>query len=92
VNNTQSAIRLYFYRDKHGNEVDLILDNGSVQTPIEIKLASTFSSSFLRGLDYWMTNFGDVKSESVLIYGGKERFKIKHCDVISWNEIEDILF
>jgi uncharacterized protein len=42
---------MFFYRDSHGNEVDLILQKGRKLFPIEIKSAMTFSESFLQGID-----------------------------------------
>ena len=42
---------LYFYRDSHGAEVDLIIREGGSLTPVEIKSASTLSMDFLKGLE-----------------------------------------
>lgn len=42
---------LYFYRDNHGNEVDLILKKRGKLIPVEIKSASTFNQSFLQGIE-----------------------------------------
>ncbi|MCK5589183.1 MAG: ATP-binding protein [Candidatus Pacebacteria bacterium] len=91
INNRQLAVKLYFFRDKHGNEVDLILDNGSTQVPIEIKLSSTFNDNFLKGLEYWKNNFGNNETKPILIYGGNEEFKLKQNKIISWGNIENIL-
>ena len=41
---------LYFYRDTHGNEVDLIIREEGDLIPIEIKSAETYSSNFVKGL------------------------------------------
>jgi predicted AAA+ superfamily ATPase len=40
---------IYFYRDSHGNEVDLIIREKGLITPIEIKSGSTFSAGFVKG-------------------------------------------
>jgi len=48
--NRGQAPNLFFYRDSHGNEVDLILKKGRELFPIEIKSAMTFSESFLQGI------------------------------------------
>lgn len=42
---------VYFFRDSHGNEVDLLVREKSELIPVEIKSAGTFSPDFLRGLD-----------------------------------------
>jgi len=37
--------RLFFYRDSHGNEVDLVIQTGNHFTPVEIKSSKTWHSS-----------------------------------------------
>lgn len=43
---------LYFYRDHHQNEVDLLLKHADAYIPIEIKSAQNFHPEFLKGLEY----------------------------------------
>ncbi len=40
---------MFFYRDTHGNEVDLLIRQGRQWMSVEIKSASTFSMDFLKG-------------------------------------------
>jgi len=42
---------LFFYRDTHGNEVDIVLKAGRRLIPIEIKSAATFTPDFLKGIE-----------------------------------------
>ena len=37
INNSEKLAKLYFFRDSHGNEVDLVIDNGDIKIPVEIK-------------------------------------------------------
>jgi predicted AAA+ superfamily ATPase len=66
---------VYFFRDSHGNEVDLLVREEGRLYPVEIKSGQTFSRDFLKGL----TRFGDlgvrnVSSGTVLFNGtGKHR-------------------
>ncbi|MFZ9315072.1 MAG: ATP-binding protein [Burkholderiaceae bacterium] len=46
---------LYFYRDSHGNEVDLLLRTSQGLHPVEIKSSSTFTPEFFKGLRYWQS-------------------------------------
>ncbi len=62
--------RLFFYRDSHGNEVDLIVQNGNHFIPIEIKSSQTWHSSFLKGIHYFKKLLGDRVENGVVIYGG----------------------
>ena len=40
--NKDSKSNIYFFRDKSGNEVDLLIDRGNVLEPVEIKSSSSF--------------------------------------------------
>jgi len=46
---------LYFYRDKIGREVDLIIDTGLKRVPVEIKAGQTFNTEFTKNLKYYAT-------------------------------------
>jgi predicted AAA+ superfamily ATPase len=46
--------RLYFWRDSHGTEVDVLLDIGTHQVPIEIKAGATVASDAFRGLEAYL--------------------------------------
>ena len=41
---------LYFWRDRTGHEVDIVIDTGKRLVPVEIKSAETIDSSFSTGL------------------------------------------
>ncbi len=44
------AANLYFFRDSHGNEIDLLYKTGNQLTGVEIKSAATWNTSFKKGL------------------------------------------
>jgi hypothetical protein len=48
--NAGRAANLYFYRDAHGQEIDLVMEYSDGVYPIEIKSASTFDPSFAASL------------------------------------------
>lgn len=76
---------LYFWRDQHGHEVDLLIDNSSHLYPIEIKSGATFRSEWLDGLA-WFNKLQDFDKGSV-IYGGNEDFNFKDVMVQSWSSL-----
>ena len=81
---------LYFYRDSNGNEVDLVISEGRSLTAIEIKSASTYSSSMLKGLK----NFASISSKtssSVIVYNGTSYKFSDGIDAISFRQIDDYL-
>ena len=62
---------LYYWRDKTGNEIDLLLDNAGKITAIELKSGETIAQDFFKGLEYFAT-LNAQKTEKILVYGGKE--------------------
>ena len=89
INNKSISTQLYFFRDSHGNEVDLIIDYGERQVPVEIKLSASYSFEFLKGLDYWNDTMKS-NGEKYVIYGGKDKHKINGTMVLSWLDIGKI--
>lgn len=59
---------LYFWRDSMGNEIDLLLDNASTLTPIEIKSGQTVTANYFKGLLYW--NKITQQNMGYVVYGG----------------------
>lgn len=49
--NLNKKPNLYFYRDNHKNEVDVLIVSGDQFIAIEIKSAQTFTPEFLKGLN-----------------------------------------
>ncbi|MGS2723579.1 ATP-binding protein [Porticoccus sp. GXU_MW_L64] len=65
--------RLFFYRDSHGNEVDLVIPNGNRLKPIEIKSSQTWQNSFLKGIQNFHKVFGERAKKGSVIYGGEQK-------------------
>ncbi len=63
---------LYFYRDSHGNEIDLLYASGRSLTGIEIKSAATFHSHFRKMLSRFSQKQHPLQSDYV-VYNGEER-------------------
>jgi predicted AAA+ superfamily ATPase len=62
---------LFFYRDSHQNEVDVVFQSGSLLIPIEIKSSKTFHHEFLKGLKYFKKLFPERIHNGFLIYDGQ---------------------
>jgi len=75
---------LYYYRDTHGNEVDLIIREGRRLTPVEIKSAETFNHEFLKGIRNFkaIIDTGRVCRPAV-VYNGNERFSVEGVSVFN---------
>ena len=74
---------LYFYRDNHGNEVDVLQESGYQLNLFEIKSGQTFTSHFLKGLDYLRKLIPDRILSSNLVYAGDQEMTINGNDI--WN-------
>jgi len=61
--------RLYFYRDRHQHEIDLLYPTGSSFTPIEIKSSRTYRDEFLNGIHYFQ-KISASNQPGMLIYDG----------------------
>lgn len=75
---------LYFWRDRTGHEVDVVLDTGGRLVPIEIKSSETLDRSLFDGLNYYLS-FGLPAAETgLLIYGGDKLYRRERFLVRPW--------
>jgi predicted AAA+ superfamily ATPase len=65
------ATEYYFWRDKTGNEIDLLEDNHKSLRIIELKSGETINPNFWKTLHYFEKIHG-LPLEKQVIYGGKE--------------------
>jgi uncharacterized protein len=79
---------LYYWRDKTGNEVDLLIDQAGKLTAIELKAGETLSSDFFKGLHYFSSLIeGNV--QQWLVYGGTQLQKRSNGILVKpWNELD----
>lgn len=82
--NTRANESLYFWRDNHKNEVDLILSSGGKLHGIEIKSAQTFNNSMLKGLEYWHDLMPTINQAVTLIYSGSAEQTIGRVQLKNW--------
>jgi predicted AAA+ superfamily ATPase len=75
---------LFFWRDRSGNEIDLLIDLGVRSIPVEIKSGGTVSGDFFSTLNYWLEMPGNEQKNGVLVYGGKESYTRGSCLVRPW--------
>lgn len=74
--NSGKEHKLYFYRDSHNNEVDVIFKSANEIIPIEIKSSKTFNLNFLKGLKYLDSFLNNKISKGYIIYSGEEKHTI----------------
>lgn len=77
---------LYFWRESSGNELDVILDEGLRQFPIEIKSGQTIQSAWAKGILYWQQLSG--QSGGLILHGGSEnQHRSGGIDFLSWEKV-----
>jgi len=66
---------LYFWRDRTGHEVDLVIDDGKRLLPVEVKSSRTVTGALYDGLR-WFGDLGEPASRrGVLVHGGNETYE-----------------
>ena len=78
---------LSFWRDRHGHEVDIIVDRGGDLRPVEVKSGRTVNADFFRGLRYW-SGLADENPPGTIVYGGDTEETRDGMEVIPWSHLE----
>ena len=78
---------LYFYRDNHGNEVDVVQESGHKINLYEIKSSQTFSPHFFKGLDYLRKVISDRIENASVIYAGEQEMSILGKGIVNYRTI-----
>lgn len=81
---------LYYYRDSHHNEIDLIYKKANQLIPIEIKSSESFDHSFLKRLKYFQTIAPDKVPTGYVIYAGDQEYTVDHFELLSYKNSEKI--
>lgn len=85
--NTGQSDDIYYWRDKTGNEVDVLADKAGKLTAMELKAGETVSHDFFKGLDYFSA-LHNKTSQKLLIYGGKQEQKRSDGTMVKpWNSL-----
>jgi predicted AAA+ superfamily ATPase len=75
---------VYFWRDNHGVEVDLLYQHQGLLHPVEIKSGTTFATDWLRGCDMFKRYAGVRSAHGLVVYGGNDSFHLLGSQVMSW--------
>ncbi len=78
---------LYFWRDRTGNEIDVIIDKGNRLIPLEIKSGTTISGDYFRNIFYWRKLSGKPDEKAWLIYGGESGQVRSGIEALSWKKL-----
>lgn len=81
---------LSYWRDKTGNEIDLIVETPQSIRACEIKSAHTFDASFFSTLNYFRSISGIAEEQVFVIYGGESSQQRSQGMVLSWRDVQYI--
>jgi predicted AAA+ superfamily ATPase len=81
---------LFFWQDRHGREVDILIDQGRQLIPVEVKSGETVTSDYFAGLSRWVGLAGQEAGGPWVVYGGRERQTRSQAQVLPWREIRDL--
>lgn len=80
-----------FWRDRNGNEVDLLIEKDTRLLPVEIKSGRTLTHEAFAGLQKWCALAGNKAGTPALIYAGDESYRHRGITVMSWRGCDHLL-
>jgi predicted AAA+ superfamily ATPase len=78
---------LFFWRDRIGHEVDLVIEEGDTLFPVEMKSGTTIASDMMDGLLWWCRLSGSPAERAVLVYGGSDAYERRGIAIRPWFSI-----
>jgi predicted AAA+ superfamily ATPase len=78
---------LYFWRDNHGLEMDLVFEHGGRLHGVECKSGLTYSSDWLAPARRWQALAGAEAAQPLLVYGGDTSHERDDHGVLSWHDL-----
>ncbi len=75
---------VYFWRDRTGHEIDLVIEEAGELYPVEIKSGATLSADMLGSLLWWTTLAGRPPESATLAYGGTDHLTRQKVAVRPW--------
>ncbi len=76
---------LYFWRDQHGHEVDMVIDQGTHLDLIEIKSGQTFQKDFVKNIE-WLNKLQNRRGGKC-IYGGSKKYAVQDINIEPWDRL-----
>jgi uncharacterized protein len=77
---------IYFWRDNHGVEVDLVYPHDGKLFPVEIKSGASFTPEWLANCEKFERYAGTRSGAGLVVYGGAQSFGVLGRRVMSWRE------
>ena len=88
--NKGAAPNIFYFRDNHKNEVDVVIKYGNQLVPVEIKSAETFHKNFLKGVRYFKGIVSERSPVGFVIYAGDNKQQIDDFNIINYRNAASI--
>jgi len=79
---------VFFYRDQHGTEADLVVESGDQRIVVEAKAGQTASNDMLRVTKRVKASLNDIPCQAVVVYGGQIRQTRQDALLLPWDEMD----
>jgi len=79
--------RCFYFRDNHGNEIDLVIPSGNKLEGVEIKSSQTYHTSFLKGLNFFNKVYPERCKNKLLIYDGDDIGEINDTMILNFRSV-----
>lgn len=87
--NSGQRSNLFYFRDSSGNELDVIINEGTKLIPIEIKSAETINQSFFKNFNYWEKLTGN--QGGILFHASDQKDYIRQkISIKSWLSVKSV--
>ena len=77
---------IWFWRDRSGHEVDMVLERSGQFRAVEVKSGQTLSQDQFKGLQFWQELTGNA-GKALLVYGGEQAQQRTVAQVVPWRNL-----
>jgi predicted AAA+ superfamily ATPase len=81
---------MFYYRNRDGFEIDLVLPSGGDIVPVEIKSSAAFNASFADNIRRFRS-FAENIQDGYVVYSGAGNNRVKGVRYVNFREIADIV-
>jgi hypothetical protein len=84
--NLKLTANMYFWKDKAGKEVDILLEEGTVTEAVEVKYGETVNQDYFTNLENYRT-LSKTPVKTTVVYGGEGSQPRGNHMLVGWREI-----
>lgn len=85
--NQAQVPNIYFWRNKIGKEIDILIEGPNKLIPIEVKSGQTITNDYFKNLNYYNNLANTNAKNSYVIYGGAQNQTRKQGNILGWRSL-----